>query len=33
MKLKEPETSDFKNILIYNHFRNINHSLILVSKI
>jgi 3-oxoacyl-(acyl-carrier-protein) synthase len=30
--LQEPATRDIRNILIYNHFRNINHSLILVSK-
>jgi len=32
MKLQEPVTKDIKNILIYNHYININHSLILVSK-
>jgi 3-oxoacyl-[acyl-carrier-protein] synthase II len=32
VRLKEPATSTIKNILIYNHYRNINHSLILVSK-
>jgi hypothetical protein len=30
--LQEPITKDFNNILIFNHYRNINHSLILVSK-
>jgi 3-oxoacyl-[acyl-carrier-protein] synthase II len=32
VKLQEPRTRDIKNILIYNHYRNINHSLTLVSK-
>lgn len=32
VKLQEPITGDINNILIYNHYRNINHSLILVSK-
>jgi 3-oxoacyl-[acyl-carrier-protein] synthase II len=30
--LRKPATRDIRNILIYNHYRNINHSLILVSK-
>jgi 3-oxoacyl-[acyl-carrier-protein] synthase II len=30
--IQKPATGDIKNILIYNHYRNINHSLILVSK-
>jgi 3-oxoacyl-(acyl-carrier-protein) synthase len=30
--LRSPSTAEYRNIIIYNHFRNINHSLILVSK-
>jgi len=32
VKLKEPKISDIRNILVHNHYRNINHSLILLSK-
>ena len=32
VKLQAPVNSYIKTILIYNHYRNINHSLILVSK-
>jgi 3-oxoacyl-[acyl-carrier-protein] synthase II len=32
VKLLEPITNAINNILIYNHYRNINHSLILLSK-
>ena len=30
--LRSPSGKEIRNILLYNHFRNINHSLILVSK-
>jgi 3-oxoacyl-[acyl-carrier-protein] synthase II len=32
VKIQEPAKKDIDTILIYNHYRNINHSLILVSK-
>jgi 3-oxoacyl-[acyl-carrier-protein] synthase II len=32
VKLQETATKEIKNILIHNHYRNINHSLSLVSK-
>jgi 3-oxoacyl-[acyl-carrier-protein] synthase II len=32
VKIQEPAKKDLGTILIYNHYRNINHSLILVSK-
>ena len=32
LKLKEYPITEFKNILIYNHYQNINHSLFLIRK-